>query len=100
MSRFLTTEYRRPRYTSSWHRTHIFFNGVLRLHGYSPLYSKIRLGSEYEMDFVCFDTGSYGPEWRLIEIEGPNKRLFTKSDDPSPHLSHPTQQVSDSTPCI
>src|SRR6266568_1991084 len=54
-----------------------FFNGVIRLYGLSPLYSKIRLGSEHEIDFVCFDTGSYGPEWRLVEIEGPCKRLFT-----------------------
>jgi len=30
-----------------------FFNGVIRLFGRSPLYSKIRLGSEYEIDFVC-----------------------------------------------
>ncbi len=72
-----------------------FFNGVIRLYGCSPLYSKIRLGSEYEVDFVCFDSGSYGPEWRLIEIEGPNKRLFTKSGQPSADLLHAIQQVRD-----
>jgi hypothetical protein len=72
-----------------------FFNGVIRLYGYSPLYSKIRLGSEFEIDFVCFDTGSYGPEWRLIEIEAPSKRLFTKSGQPSAQLLHAIQQVRD-----
>jgi Domain of unknown function (DUF4263) len=72
-----------------------FFNGVVRLWGRSPMYSKIRLGSEHEIDFVCFDTGSYGPEWRLIEIEGPKKRLFAKSGEPSAHLLHAIQQVRD-----
>jgi hypothetical protein len=72
-----------------------FFNGVVRLWGHSPLYSKIKLGSEHEIDFVCFDTGSYGPEWRLIEIEGPKKRLFAKSGEPSAHLLHAIQQVRD-----
>lgn len=72
-----------------------FFNGVIRLYGHSPLYSKIRLGSEYEIDFVCFDDSSYGPEWRLIEIEGPNKRLFAKSGEPSASLLHAIQQVRD-----
>jgi hypothetical protein len=72
-----------------------FFNGVIRLYGLSPLYSKVRLGSEHEVDFVCFDTGSYGPEWRLIEIEGPRKRPFAKSGEPSAHLLHAIQQVRD-----
>jgi hypothetical protein len=72
-----------------------FFNGVIRLWGYSSLYSKIRLGTQHEIDFVCFDTGSYGPEWRLIEIEVPNKRLFTKFGEPSAHLLHAIQQVRD-----
>jgi hypothetical protein len=31
-----------------------FFNGVVRLRGFSPLYSKVRLGTEYEVDFACF----------------------------------------------
>jgi hypothetical protein len=70
-----------------------FFNSILRLSGASPLYSKIRLGSEYEVDFVCFDTGSVGPEWYLIEIEAPNQTLFTKSGSPSSSLTHAIQQV-------
>ncbi len=72
-----------------------FFNGIIRLFGVSPLYSKIRLGNEYEIDFVCFDSGSCGPEWYLIEIEGPNQHLFTKSGDPSKQFSHAIRQVQD-----
>jgi hypothetical protein len=72
-----------------------FFNGILRLFGASPLYSKVRLGSEYEIDFVCFDTGSFGPEWYLIEIEAPSARMFTKSGNPTAPFTHAIQQVRD-----
>lgn len=44
---------------------------------------------------MCVDTGSYGPEWRLIEIEGPSKPLVTKSGEPSRYLLHAIQQVRD-----
>ena len=39
-----------------------FFNGILRMYGVSPVYSKVRLGSQYEVDFAFFDTGSAGTE--------------------------------------
>jgi hypothetical protein len=70
-----------------------FFNGMLRMYGASPLYSKIRLGSEYEVDFAFFDSGSYGPEWQLVELEAPSHRMFTASGDPSAALTHAIQQV-------
>jgi hypothetical protein len=70
-----------------------FFNSALRLYGFSPLYSKIRLGHEYEVDFAWVDTSSFGPEWRLLEIEGPSKSMFTKSGDPTADLLHAIQQV-------
>lgn len=72
-----------------------FFNGILRLYGASPLYSKIRLGSEFVTDFVWFDSGSVGPEWYLTEIESPGKKLFTSSGDPTADLTHAIRQVSD-----
>ncbi|HYR08545.1 MAG TPA: Shedu anti-phage system protein SduA domain-containing protein [Longimicrobium sp.] len=72
-----------------------FFNNAIRLFGISPLYSKIRLGSEYEVDFAYFDPGSVGPVWNLIEIESPKSTLFTKSGDPSSTLNHAMRQVSD-----
>jgi len=72
-----------------------FFNGILRLYGVSPIYSKVKLGAEYEVDFACFDTGSFGPEWYLIEIEAPTKKMFKKSGDPTSDLTHAIQQVRD-----
>ena len=70
-----------------------FFNRLIRLDGSCPLYSKIELGSDYEIDFAFFDSGSNGPEWILIEIESPSKSLFTKSGNPSAHLTHAMQQI-------
>ncbi len=76
------------------HHTY-FFNGLLRLYGASPLYSKVRLGSDHEVDFAFFDTNSYGPEWVLIEIEHPKRTLFNKNGDNSAILSHALRQVED-----
>lgn len=72
-----------------------FFNCILRLYGCSPIYSKVKLGAQYEVDFAFFDSGSFGPEWYLIEIEAPSKRMFTKAGDPSADLTHAIQQVRD-----
>jgi len=72
-----------------------FFNRIICLNGWSPLYSKIRLGSQFEIDFACFESGSHGPEWCLIEIERPGQPLFTKSGNPSAKLTHAIQQVRD-----
>lgn len=75
--------------------THIhFWNGLLRLVGEGgPLYSKIRLGADYEVDFVFVDTGSNGAEWHLVEIEPPHFRLFNARGDPSRELTHSLAQV-------
>ena len=72
-----------------------FFNGIIRLWGASPLLAKIVLGSDYKVDFACFDAGSCGPEWRFIEIESPKHSLFTKSGDLSAPANHAIQQVRD-----
>jgi hypothetical protein len=72
-----------------------FFNGILRLFAPSPLYSKVKLGSQHVTDFAWFDSASSGPEWRFAEIEGPRCALFTKSGEPSAHLHHAIQQVRD-----
>lgn len=70
-----------------------FFSELMRMHGQSPLYSKIKLGNEYETDFVYFDLGSFGPDWKLIEIERPGARLFTKSGSPTAELNHAIDQI-------
>jgi hypothetical protein len=72
-----------------------FFNRIVRLNGASPLYSKVRLGTEFEVDFAAFDAGSVGPEWRLVEIEAPMSRLLTKSGNPSAKLTHAMRQAQD-----
>ncbi len=70
-----------------------FWNGMLRATSSCPLYSKIRLGSEYEVDFAFFDAGSSGAEWYLIELERPRARLFNQRGDPSGELTHAIAQV-------
>jgi len=73
-----------------------FFNGILRLTtGYSRLYSKIRLGSDYEVDFAWFNTSSLGPEWYLAEIEHPRFAIFNARGDPSAALTHGIRQIRD-----
>jgi hypothetical protein len=72
-----------------------FFNGALRLSGRCPLYSEIRLGHEYVVDFAWCDTGSVGPEWRLVELEGPTRKAFKKSGHPTAWLTHAIDQVRD-----
>ncbi len=72
-----------------------FFECILRLSGQSPLYSKVKLGNEYEVDFACFDSSSSGPEWYLIEIESPSSKMFTKAGRPSAKLTHTIQQIKD-----
>jgi hypothetical protein len=65
------------------------------LSGWSPLYSKVKLGHNYEVNFAWFDSGSMGPEWHLAEIESPAKPMFTKGGEPSAALTHAIQQVRD-----
>src|SRR5450759_1300552 len=56
--------------------------------------SKIRLGSEYEIDFVIpHDRASLGFTYELIEIESPHSVPYTKHGDPSARLTHAVQQV-------
>ena len=56
--------------------------------------SKIRLGSEFETDFVlCTDQRSLGFMYDFIEIEVPHVAPFTKHGDPSARLTHALQQV-------
>jgi hypothetical protein len=72
-----------------------FFQGLIRNEGVSPLYSKIKLGSNYEIDFAWFDTSSNGPEWCFAEIEAPSRHMFTATGVPSRWLTHAIQQVLD-----
>jgi hypothetical protein len=72
-----------------------FFNGLIDVYNASPLYSKVKLGHDYEVDFAWLHYDSFGPEWRLVEIENPGGSLFTKSGNPSAALTHAMQQARD-----
>jgi len=74
--------------------THVWFwNGLLRMH--NTLYTKIKLGADFEVDFVWCDPSSAGAEWHLVEIERPTAPLFTKAGEPSRQLNHAMLQVRD-----
>ena len=70
-----------------------FFNDLIRLYNPFPVYSKVKLGHQHEMDFVCVEVGSLGVEWRFVEIESPAKCCFTKSDELSADFFRAVEQV-------
>lgn len=72
-----------------------FWNGIVRLSGGCPLYSKIRFSGDFVLDFAYVDMSSNGAEWHFVEIEGPRWHLFTKAGDPTAHLTHALRQVRD-----
>lgn len=72
-----------------------FFNGTVRTFGHSPMYSKVKLGDDYETDFCYMDPTSFGPVWNFIELERPDHRLFTKNGDETSELKHGIRQVRD-----
>lgn len=58
--------------------------------------SKLKLGSEYETDFVIVKEGySDGTIYELIEIESPHTALFDKSGKPTAKLNAALQQIRD-----
>jgi Shedu protein SduA, C-terminal len=72
-----------------------FFNRMLDPYVPTSLYSKVKLGHDYEVDFAWLHHDSFGPEWRLIEIEKPSTALFTKAGNASATLTHAIQQTRD-----
>ncbi len=58
--------------------------------------SKLKLGSEYETDFVVVHEGySNGTEYEIIEIESPHTKLFDSKGKPSSKLNAALQQIRD-----
>lgn len=56
--------------------------------------SKLKLGSDYETDFVVITEGfSKGIFYELIEIESPHSKPFTKNGKPSSKLTYSIQQI-------
>lgn len=74
--------------------THMYFwNGLVRVH--TPVYTKVKLGAKFEVDFLWCDPSSSGAEWHLVEIERPTAKLFTRAGEPSHRLTHAMTQVRD-----
>jgi hypothetical protein len=58
--------------------------------------SKLKLGSDYETDFVVVNEGySNGTMYNLIEIESPHTKLFDLSGKPTAKLNAALQQIRD-----
>ena len=58
--------------------------------------SKLKLGADYETDFVIVKEGySDGTIFELIEIESPHTTLFDKSGKPSAKFNSALQQIRD-----
>jgi hypothetical protein len=72
------------------HAGFFFSDGRYRI----PVISKLRLGADYETDFVVMtDEKSYGFSYEFIEIETPHNALYTRSGDPRSRFTHSIQQV-------
>jgi hypothetical protein len=54
-----------------------------------------RLGAEYVPDFVIGERHSGGRFWTAVELEGPQRAMFTKAGDPSRYLWHAIRQIVD-----
>lgn len=54
-----------------------------------------RLGAQLIPDFIIGEKSSVGYEWTVVELEGPNHRMFNKQGDPSKALNHAIRQITD-----
>ena len=59
------------------------------------VFPKVRLGSQYETDFLCLDIPSSGHEWRGVELEIAHKQVVTRAGRKSALLEHSLQQIRD-----
>jgi len=61
----------------------------------SSLFSKVQLGSQYEVDFAYCNFNSMGLWWTFVELERPDVLIFNRHGDPSKYLTHAIRQVLD-----
>lgn len=54
-----------------------------------------RLGTQHVTDFLISQEDSTGRSWVAVELEGPQRRMFNKSGDPSRYLWHAIRQILD-----
>lgn len=80
-----------------YHR-YLFLNPAIFLTTHSSylVASKVKIGAEYETDFVIANEGySDGTQYTLIEIESPHSKLFDASGKPAAGLNAAIQQIRD-----
>jgi hypothetical protein len=56
---------------------------------------KQRLGAQHVTDFMIGERDSMGFRWQAVELESPLAKMFTKSGNPSAHLTHAIRQIQD-----
>ncbi|MCO4880268.1 Shedu anti-phage system protein SduA domain-containing protein [Paraburkholderia caribensis] len=56
---------------------------------------KQRLGVQHVTDFMIGERDSMGFRWQAVELESPLAKMFTKSGNPSAHLTHAVRQIQD-----
>ncbi|MDD2466044.1 MAG: DUF4263 domain-containing protein [Desulfobulbus sp.] len=59
------------------------------------VFPKVKLGIQYETDFMCLEIPSSGKEWIGVELEIPNKKVITKKGRKTSELEHAIQQIRD-----
>jgi hypothetical protein len=66
---------------------------------YCPLenivFSKLKLGNQFVVDFAFARMNSPGITWNFIEIEKPQDTQFNASGDPTAELTHGLRQITD-----
>ena len=70
-------------------------NPVLLYPAYSRVEAKFKLGKDYITDFVFVVQTRHGKEWVLVEIERPNKELFTQDGRVSHKFTQAQNQLLD-----
>jgi hypothetical protein len=56
---------------------------------------KPKFGERYIPDFLVSDEDSIGYNWKLVELESPTAKMFTRTGDFTQVLNHAIRQVSD-----
>ena len=59
------------------------------------IFSKLKLSTQYEVDFAFARENTPGVTWHFIEIEKPQHKQFTKQGDPTKELRHGLRQIHD-----
>lgn len=85
------------------YHNYLFENPAIFLakHSCYLVISKLKLGTDYETDFVVVEEGySEGTKFELIEIENPHTKLFDIKGKPTSSFNSALQQIRDWRRCL